>query len=109
MNGDICILEFITDIQNTGSGSMNIRDSNVDSEGISMNHCTVGLIKPNSLNMRTPICTVVCNKFPCIRKVTFLITLINNLTGDLCYISEEFYCYVIQKKADILVLSILYK
>ena len=38
MNGDICILEIITEIQNPGSESMHICDRNIDYEGVSMCH-----------------------------------------------------------------------
>ena len=55
MNGNICILKCITDIQNHGSESMHICDSNVDSEWVSMCQWTVGLIKINTFNLRTPI------------------------------------------------------
>ena len=48
-------MEFINDIQNPGSESIHIHNSNVDSEEFSMCHWTVGLIKINTLNMRTPI------------------------------------------------------
>ena len=39
-----------------------------------MLHWTVWLIKINNFNMRTPICTVACNKFPCIITFTFFNT-----------------------------------
>ena len=77
MNGDIDILKYITDIQNIGSEPMHIRDRNVDSEGVSMCHWTVGLIKIKILNLRTPIYTVSYEKFTCIRTVTFLNNCIN--------------------------------
>ena len=51
-------MEFNSDIQNTISESMHSRDINVDSEGVIMFHWTVGLIKINTLNLRTPIYTV---------------------------------------------------
>ena len=38
MNGKFFILEWITDIQNTGSEYMHICDRNVDSEGLIMCH-----------------------------------------------------------------------
>ena len=62
MNGNIFILEFITDIQNPGSESMHSRDSNVYSEGFIVCHWTIGLTKINTLNMRTHMCTVTRNK-----------------------------------------------
>ena len=34
MNGNICVLKFITDVQNPGSESMYSRDSNVYYEGV---------------------------------------------------------------------------
>ena len=77
MNGDICIMECITDIKNPSSGSMHSCDRNIDSEGVSMFHRAVGLIKINNLNLKTPICTVPCNDLLCIRKVPFLNTWIN--------------------------------
>ena len=49
MNGNICILEWITYIQNPGSESMYRRDSNVDYEEISMCHWAVELIKSTLL------------------------------------------------------------
>ena len=58
IDGNICIMEFNSDIQNTISESMHSRDINVDSEGVIMFHWTVGLIKINTLNLRTPIYTV---------------------------------------------------
>ena len=77
MNENICILECLTYIQNTGSESMHICNSNVDSEGVIMCHWIVGRIKVNTLNLRTPICTVECNKFSWIRTVAFLNNCIN--------------------------------
>ena len=73
----LIILEIITDIQNPGFKYTHIHDRNVDSEVVSMCLGTVGLIKINTLNLRTPICTVACKKFPCIRTVALLIILSN--------------------------------
>ena len=44
MNGKIYIMRWITDIQNTGSESMNICNRNVDYELVSICHWTLGLI-----------------------------------------------------------------
>ena len=77
MNGNICIIELISDIQNPGSESMHICDSNVDYEGFGMCHRTVGVIKINNLNLRTHIFKVVSNKFLCIKIVEFNNTWIN--------------------------------
>ena len=77
MNWEIFIMEIITDIENTVSEYMHSRYSNVDSEGFIMFHGTVGMIKINALNLRTPIFTVACNTFPCIRAVAFLNNLCN--------------------------------
>ena len=109
MNGDIFILECITDIQSTGSKYMHIRDINVDSKGFSICQWTVVLIKTNTLNLRTPIFTVACNKFTYIRTFTFLHTCINKLSEDLCSIREEFDRYGRQKKDGIFALFILQK
>ena len=62
---------------------MHSHDRNVDSELVSMCHWTVGLIKINTLTMRTPICTVACNEFPCIITVAFLNNWINERAEDL--------------------------
>ena len=67
-------MECITDIQNPVSESMHSRYINVDSEGVIMCHWTVGMIKTNTLNLRTPIFTVVCDKSTCIIAVYFLNT-----------------------------------
>ena len=79
MNGKICIMKCITDIQNPDSEYMHSHDSNVDYELVRTCHWTVVLIKINNLNMITPIFTVECNKFPYIRKVAFLNTWNNGL------------------------------
>ena len=109
MNGKACIMEWITDIQNPGSDYMHICNINVDYEEVSMCHCNVGLIKINTLNLRTPICTVNCNTFPCIRTAAFLNTSSNEWTEELCPFREGFYWYGRQKKAGIFVLVILHK
>ena len=109
VNVDICILEIITDIQNTARDSMHIHNINVDSEGVIMCHGTVGLRKINTLNLITPIFTVVCNKFPCIITVTFLNTWRNELTGNLVSIREIFYSCGIQNNTDIFVFFILHR
>ena len=77
MNGKFFILECISDIQNSVSESMYIRNRNVDSGLVSMCHWTFRVIKINILNLRSPICTVACNKFPCIRTVAFVYSFIN--------------------------------
>ena len=66
INCNIFIVEIITDIQNPDSESMHIQNSNVDYEGVIIYHRTVGLVKINTLNLRTPIFTVVCNNYTCI-------------------------------------------
>ena len=63
-------MKFITDIQNTGNESMHSCDINVDYEGVSMYYWNVWLIKINTFNLGTNICTVMCNTFPCIQTVT---------------------------------------
>ena len=83
MNGVIFILKFITDFYNPIIAYMYSHDSNVDSELVSMWHCTTWLIKINNLNLRTPIFAVLCNKFTCIRTVTLLNTRRNYLLEDL--------------------------
>ena len=65
-------MELITDIQNHVSESIHSYDTNFDSEGVIMCHWTVGLIKINTFNLKTPIYTVACNTFPCIRTVALL-------------------------------------
>ena len=105
MNENIFILYSITDIQYPGSESMHRRDINVDSEGFIMYHRTLGLIKINSLDMITPICTVVCKIFPCIITVTLLNTWSNEWTEDLCSIREISYRYGIWKRVEILFFS----
>ena len=87
MNGNICILKCVTDILNPGSESMNIRDNNVGSEWVSMCHWSVGLIKINIFNLKTPICTVAGNKFPYIRTVTLLNTRIHEWTKK-CFLQR---------------------
>ena len=59
MNGNIFILECITDNQNPGSESMHICDRTVDSEILIMLHGSVELIKINNLDMITTILTVL--------------------------------------------------
>ena len=98
-------MDWINDIQNTGSESMHIRNSNVDSEGVSMCHWTLGLIKINTLNIMTPIFTVVCNKCTCIIKISFLNNCRNEWMEYLCSTREGFYWYESQNKSDIFFLS----
>ena len=64
--GTFLILKYITDIQNPGSESMHICNSNVDSEGVRMCHWTVWLIKTNTLNLRTLIFTVTGKYISCV-------------------------------------------
>ena len=90
INGNIFILECITDNQNHGSESMHSRDRNVDYEGVSMCHWNVGLIKTNTLNLRNPVCTVLCKTFPCIRTDVFLDNWINEWAEKLCSFREGF-------------------
>ena len=105
MNGNICILECITDIQNPGSESMHSHNRNVDSEGFIMCYKTVGTIKINILNLRTTICTVACKTFPYIGTSTLLNTWINEWAEDFCSFREGLDWYGILKKADIFFLS----
>ena len=77
VDNNICILEFITNVQNTIIESMHSRNSNVDSEVVSILHIIVELIRINTLNMITHIFTLACNTFPSIIAVPFLNTLIN--------------------------------
>ena len=74
INGNIGILECITDIKNPGSDSMHSHNINFDSEGFRMCHRTLELIKINTFNLITPIFTVMCNKFPFIVTVAFFNT-----------------------------------
>ena len=101
MNGDICIMEWITDIHNPSNKSMHSFNRNVDSEGFSMCHWTIVMIKINTLNLRTTIYTVIYNKYPCIITVAFLNTFRNEQTEDLCSVREVFYWCRSRKKADI--------
>ena len=109
INGDIFILECIIDILNPGSNSMHSRNRNVDSEGVNMCHWTVRPIKTNTLNVRTPIFKVACNKFPYITTVVLLNTWINEWTADLYCIRGVFDQYGMQKKADIFAHFVLHK
>ena len=109
MNGGNFILECITGIQNPVSESIHIRYINVDSERVLMCYCTVGLIKINTLNLRNSICKVMCNKFTCIRTVTFLKTWSNEWTKKFCFFGEVFDWYGSRKKAGIFVLVIFQK
>ena len=88
MNGNIFILEGITNTQNNGSESMYNFYSNVYPEQIRICYWTIGLIKVNALDPGTPICTVFWNEVTCIRTVTLFDTLINNITEDFCIIRE---------------------
>ena len=63
INGKICVIKCITDIQNPGSESMHSCNNNVDYEVISIFLLTVGLIKINTLNLITLIYIVAYNKF----------------------------------------------
>ena len=109
MNGNIFILKLITDIQNPGSESMHIWDSNVGSEWVSMFHWTVGLIKINALNLITTTCAFACSNFPCIITVTFLNIFSNEWTKWFFSFREEFDWYGSRNKAEISVLVILQK
>ena len=84
---------------------MHSRNRYFGSKGVSVCQCTVGLIKINTLNMRTPIFKVMCNKCPCIKTVAFLNTWINEWTDDLCVFKQVFDWYGIQKKDEIFFLS----
>ena len=70
--------------------------------------CSAGLYywkRKNTLNLRTTIITVECNKFPCIRTVNLLNTRRNYWTEAFCSFKEVFDWYGSQKKSDIFVLS----
>ena len=84
-------------------------NSNIDSEWVIMCHWIVWLIKINNFNMKNPICTVACNKFPCIITVTFLNTRSNYWTDDFCSFREGFYQDGSRNKANFLILVILNK
>ena len=90
MNGNIFIIKLIIDIKNCGNESMHSRNRNVGSEGVIMCHWTAGLIKITTLNMRTPIFKVACNKYLFIRTVTLLNTSSNELTEEVYYFREVF-------------------
>ena len=108
MDYNIYALESITDIQYLCSKSMHIRYSNVDPEQIRMWYWTIILIKLNALYLRNPIFTVQFNKFSCIETFIFLDTWSNDVSEELFYIREGFYCYGSQKKVNIFVLIIFY-
>ena len=74
MNGYIYILEWSTEIQIYDSEPMHSHDSTLDSEGVIMFQWNLGLIKINTLNLRTHIYTVTCHKSKCIKTVAFLNT-----------------------------------
>ena len=105
INWNICVLESITDIQHPFSSSTHSQYSNVDPELFRMCYWTMILIKFNALDIRTPIFTVLYNKFTCIRTVTFLNTWINERMQDLFYIRNGFDQHGKQKKFNIFVLS----
>ena len=109
MNGNLCILGYIADIQNYGSESMHSCYRNVDYEEVRTCHWTEVSIKINTLNMITSIWTVLCNKFSWLITVALLNIWINEWMEDLCSIREIFDCYGIRKKAEIFVLLILHK
>ena len=102
-------MECITGIQNLVSESIHSGDKKIDSELVRMCHCTVGLITINTLNMGTPVLTVACNKFPCIRTGAFPNTWSNELTEEIFSFRDGFYWYESRKKADIFALVILHK
>ena len=66
-------------------------------------------IKVNALNLRTPIDTMPCNKFTCIRTVTFLDKFINDRVEKLFPTREVFNMYWVLNKVNTLVLIILEK
>ena len=88
---------------------MHIRNSNVDYEWVSMCHWTVGFIKTNNFNTRTPIWTVACKKPPCIITFTFLNARRKERTEDFPPFREVFDWDGIRKKAEIFVLVLLHK
>ena len=77
INGKIDFWESITDIQNHGNESIHSPNINVDSEGSIMCHRTVVMIKINTFNIITPICTLACNEFSFIITISFLNTRCN--------------------------------
>ena len=84
-------------------------NSNVDSEWVRMCHWTVRLIRINNFNLRTPIFTVACNKFPYIITFTLLNTRSNEWTGYFCYFRDGFDWDGSLNKAKHFVLVILNK
>ena len=78
MNEYFCILKIVDDMENPDWESILICDINVGSEGVIICNYIVGLIKINTLNMRTLIFTVACNEFPLIITVAFLNTCSND-------------------------------
>ena len=54
MNVNVRIMKCVSGTQNHGSESIHSRDSNVDCEGVIMCHCTIGLIKINTLSEQSP-------------------------------------------------------
>ena len=101
INGNICIMGWITDIPNPGSDYMHICNRNVYSEWVSMCHWTELLITINTLNIITPTSTVTWNKFPWIITVTFLNTWSDDWIEDLFSIREVFCWYGIWNRTGI--------
>ena len=109
MNENICILKLITDIYNSGSEYMHSFNRNIGSEWVIIFHWTVVSIKINTFDLITPIFTVACKMFPCIKTVTFLNTRRNGWIYDFFPFREWFYWYWSLKKDGIFVLVILHK
>ena len=72
-----------------------------------MCYLDIGLSKVSALDIRNPIYTVACNKFPCIGIVNFPDTFSNGTPEDLSSVREVFDRYGILKKVNILDLVIL--
>ena len=65
-----------------------------------MYHYTIGLIKINTSNIRSPIWTVACSKFTCTITLSFLSTWSNEWTEDFFPFRDGFDWDGSRKKAD---------
>ena len=102
-------LKIITDIQYPCNEYMHIIYITVDYSWSNIFYWTIRLLKVNYLNLRTTICTVERNKFPCIRTFTFFNTCINTRMEDISSIRQVFDCYVSHNKVNTFFLVVLYK
>ena len=109
LNSNICVLEIITDIQYSWSESTHSDYRNVDTGGVIILYWNIWFIKVNALDTRTPTFTVSCNKFTCIRTVTFLNTCGKERMVNLCSTRELFDQHGSQKRVNIIVIVILCK